>query len=314
MAEIKDYAQFGFSTLWNGFTEPDVETIVSEIAAFGLKSLVLCDAFSQEQLNAFEKLQRKKRLSVIGLKNYLPKSEDSASVQMQKPELSSGSEAERREAVNKTKKTIEAASRLRASIVIVNPGNVAMEDRSDQLKELIRSGKRNSFAYSRLKGEIIDERSQLQNEHFDSLCTSVSELTKTCKQENIVLNFETPTCFKGLPNLSETEKLLHYFKNENVSYWHDTANAYIQEMLGFYRYGAYIEQLFRSMSGVNLTDVTDFVLGQMPCHGEFDFIAFESFVSKDCFKVIQVISTCTPEMIRSGLKRLSKIFPNREMA
>ncbi len=301
---------FAFSTSWNSLKETDGARILQAIRDMGFVNVELNFQFDRKKLKGVIDFLKTSDMHVTGVHNYCPTPEE---VPLPKAlpdcfSLASTDEAERKKAVSYTRESMMTTRMLGGTYVVVHSGRVAMESRMRELINLAKAGKMGTHEFEVIKRDMLGERSEKVKEHFDALATSYSELTQDAVRENVILGVENRFYVTELPAPDEIDKLLGYFRKKNVRYWHDIGHAVIQESLGFYRSGEYIERFHRDMYGVHMHDVINFRDHAMPCTGEVPFIELESFINDDVVKVIEVHGHQSAEMILAGLEPLETIF------
>ncbi|MBN1493033.1 MAG: TIM barrel protein [Candidatus Omnitrophica bacterium] len=302
--------KFAFSTSWNTLKERDGAKIVRQIRDLGFVNVELNFQFDREKLKGVFECLQAGEIRITGVHNFCPTPEG-VEISKALPDcfsLAAVDENERKRAVECTRASIATTKELGGTYVVIHSGRVEMQSRMRQIINLAKEGKRDSSEFETIKHGMLEERRDKIKEHFDALTTSYSELTKDAMAQDIILGLENRFYVRELPAPDEIETLLKYFRKENLRYWHDVGHAVIQETLGFYGYGEYIERFHRDMFGVHLHDVRHYRDHNMPCLGEVDFIALESFIKDDVVKVIEVHGHQTKDDIRASLEQLNTIF------
>jgi sugar phosphate isomerase/epimerase len=302
--------KFSFSTSWNSLKETDGAKILQSIRDLGFMNVELNFQFDRKKLKGVVDFLKTSDMRVTGVHNYCPTPDD---VPLPKAlpdcySLAATDEVERKKAVACTRESIVTSRMLGGTYVVVHSGRVTMEMRMRDLINLAKEGKMGTSEFDKIKHAMIAERSEKVKEHFDALATSYSELMPDAVNEGIILGLENRFYVPELPSPDEIEKLLGYFRKQNLRYWHDVGHAVIQESLGFYHPGEYIGRFHHDLFGVHLHDVLNYRDHAMPCTGEVPFIELESFIGEDVVKVIEVHGHQSKDAILAGFEKLCTIF------
>ncbi len=170
--------------------------------------------------------------------------------------LSSIEKSEREEAVDFAKKTIDLASKVGATAVIIHIGempiNLGLEDK---LRQLYKQHLAQTKEYSRVKEQLIYQRVSKVPPFLEAARESLTELSRYSQGTRIMLGLETRFYFHEIPNIDEMEELLKVTKGRWVGYWHDVGHAEVQQRLGFASHEEWLSRFENRMIGVHLHDV-----------------------------------------------------------
>lgn len=301
---------FALSTVWNAGREKDGGAVLAQIVALGFQNIELNFQFSVEKLEGVFVFLKTHDVRITGVHNYCPMPDDVAPHEAFPDcySISSTDESQRRKAVAYTARSIRTANELGARYVVMHSGYVAMPSRMRDIIALAKEGKKNTPAYQSIIKEMQDLRRDSVKEHFDAVATSYAELLAVAEKYNIVLGLENRFYYREIPSPVEAKQLLYYFKGKPLGYWYDVGHAAIQESLGLYDEGAYIEQFKHDLFGVHLHDVIHVRDHNVPGFGEIDFRIFKPFIKEHVYKTIEVHSHQSAEDIRKGVQYLGQIF------
>lgn len=170
--------------------------------------------------------------------------------------LSSIEKSEREEAVDFAKKTIDLASKVGATAVIIHIGempiNLGLEDK---LRQLYKQHLAQTKEYSRVKEQLVYQRVSKVSPFLEAARESLAELGRYSQGKGITLGLETRFYFHEIPNIDEMEELLKETKGRWVGYWHDVGHAEVQQRLGFASHEEWLSRFENRMIGVHLHDV-----------------------------------------------------------
>lgn len=302
---------FSFSTAWNADRWLDGEKIVEEIAELGFKKIELNFSLTSEMVEAAGRFARSRGLRITSVHNYCPiphglKREEAL------PDcysLSALQEEERRQAVACTKNTIDTASRLGASVVVLHTGRVEMQDRTRQLISLIPQKDEQTSPYGAIFDAFVAERSSLSARYFEQILRSLKELDAHAQHKNILLGVENRFYFREIPSPEEYDEIFRVFgERSSVRYWHDVGHAYVFEQLGFLAPDELLERFGHRLAGMHLHNVKDLVDHQAPVEGSFDFARLKKYMKPDTLKVLEIHRRASSTDIKKSVGLLQEIF------
>lgn len=300
---------FGISTSWNSHRHDSARSMIKEIKKLGIGFVELNFKLSQETVRDVAGLVAEGFISVISLHNFCPVPE-SIDIKKASPDyysLASTNEAERKNAVEHTKRTIDAACDCRARAVVVHSGRLDIEDRTRELADAVSAGTDVSSLIENMQKKREEE---LQKGYFDSLFKSLEELSPYSKRCDIKIGLENRFYFRELPSIEEFELIFKHFDiDTNICYWHDTGHAKVFENLGLSKQGEYLEKLSNRLIGVHLHDVKGIMDDHnAPLAGDLDFAMLKPYLNKDMPKVLEPHMPATPEEIKRGLEYLKRLY------
>jgi len=304
--------QLSLSIAWNDHKHQEVTDVIDEVRSLGFSAIELNYKLPAERFDLYAAAVGQQRITVPSIHNYCPIPEgysvDTTNPDI--PSLASIDEATRQEAVASTKRTLQAAQRVKAKAIVVHSGRVESEKRTYRLIELSHEYGIESKEFLALRAEAIDERGSKQKEHFDALCTSYAELIPVALDTQVVLGVENRFHYCELPNPRECSELFRLFATPWLQYWHDVGHAFIHESLGFYPDGFYLESFYKNMVGMHIHDIMDLKDHQAPFTGDFNWYALRRYDLSQVIKVIEVQSWNSADDIRYGAER----FENEVLA
>lgn len=298
---------FAISTAWNFNNQPDARQMLSEIKELGFDAIEISHHATAEKLEDIIGLVKSFGIKVVSVHNFcpLPPIPQIKRHPSDYYRLSSLDEAERRTAVEYTKRTVDTAKRVSAQAVVIHAGTVELEGKnSGRLFDLFREGKVNSDAYNDIKQEFLKVRAGKEEPHFESAVRSLQEMLPYAVKSSIKIGIENRYYPEEIPNFEETKKLLDIFKDQGLYYWHDIGHAEVNERLGITSHSAALEQFSGYMLGMHIHDIRGLDDHLAPFSGEFDFSGIAPYLSEKVIRVIEVNSHATSAEIRKALVKL----------
>lgn len=304
---MKDFA---LSTAWNAFRHRDGSSVIEEIKNIGFDKVELSFNLTNPMVCDVYRLVDENRIKIISLHNFCPipyglRQEDALPDSYS---LAAEDSRERRLAVDFTKRTIDAAYRLGAKVVILHCGRVEITDRTKELISLFNQGLTLTREYQNLKEQAIQERREGAPLYFQNLLGSLEKLDKYAKESKVLLGIETRFYYNEIPTFEELGIILDEFKNSSIFYWHDVGHAQVQENLAFAKHEDYLRSFSQNMIGLHLHNIMGCLDHRAPTQGEFDFKKLKTYVKNGQLLVIEAHSPATGEDLKQSRIYLESIF------
>ena len=266
------------STLWNALKQPDGAALFDELKALGFETIELSQHLTHEQVEQLKPLLREK--PPCSIHNFCPSPNLSqpptpgnrapGSRRNELVHLASLNTDERKEAIRRTVRTMELAVELEVPIVVLHLGEVDTYDRSYLLEALYDYGEREFEAFSKKVTEATEWRKRKQAKHRDAVFRSLDELNERALRMHLHIAIENRPRYYQIPNFDEVGLFFQEFYGSPMRYWHDVANAAMQECLGLCRAAAWLEAYAAHLIGVNLHDLQGIEAYHLPGTGDLD--------------------------------------------
>ncbi|MFH1776289.1 MAG: TIM barrel protein [Candidatus Omnitrophota bacterium] len=303
---------FSLSTSWNVRQCLSARQIIEEIKTIGINIIELSFMHIRKDVEEIIQSVRDQQIRVTSVHNFCPVPEVVNYRGFVSPDyfsLAALQEDERKKAVFFTKQTIETAVNTGAQAVILHTGRVKIGDFTRRLAAFCDAGEKDSLKYIALKDKVQKMRAKKSGRHFTMLLKSLEELVKFAQCLNIKLCFENRVYFSEIPSLEEAAKLIDYFKENELFYWHDTGHAQVFENLGFCMHKQYLDELGHRIAGFHLHDVKNCMGDHLaPLMGNFDFNLLKPYLKPDHLKVLEPHPPVTAEQVKIGLSYLEQLF------
>jgi sugar phosphate isomerase/epimerase len=301
------------STAWNAFRHNGARGIVYELKDLGFSEIELSFNLTSLMVEEIQGMVDQGQIRVSSLHNFCPVPEG---LQRDKalPDyfaMSSLDEQQRQSAIQFAKRTIDAASRLRAKAVVLHSGRVEIQDRTRELIDFLIRGRLDSEEYTSLKEQAIEERRQAAGPFFENTLKSLEELNSHAASRNIILGIETRYYYREIPSFEEIAAILGHFKHSQIRYWHDVGHAQLMENLGLATHKKFLESYADSLAGIHLHDISGYHDHKAPGKGAFDFTLLNPYLTPETIKVIEAHYPASAGEIKKGKKLLEKAFDGK---
>jgi sugar phosphate isomerase/epimerase len=300
----------GISTAWNAASLRIGENVLEQILRLGFRSIEVDYRLSEDALPLLEEYIREGRLVVSSVHNYapLPSGEEPSNRGGDKLSLASTDEAERREAVALTRKTIGLADRLGAGAVVLHIGHVDIGiPYFQELSDICKSKGVNSKRAGQVRDMVKKLRKDLRPPHIESVTRSLKELISYIGDVDITLCIENRYYFHQIPLPVELLYLIDEISSPRLRYWHDTGHAHVVEVQGWLPQLPALDMEKEHIFGVHIHDsvFTDDHLA--PGTGEIDFAPVLERVPPQAMKVMELCPKVREEEVVTSLALLGKL-------
>ncbi len=284
------------STMWNAYKQPDGAALLDELKAFGFEAIELSRHLTAAQIEQLRPLFRDGGRP-CSIHNFCPRDESPRRLSSQTKnrhteedtvQLASLDVDERKEAVRRTVKTMELATELEISTVVLHLGHVDTYDRTHVMIELYTYGEREFEAFRQKVTEATEWRRRKEAKHRDAVLRSLDELNEHALRMELYLAIENRPRYYQIPNFDEFGIFFEEFYGSPMRYWHDVAHAAFQEQLGLCRAQEWLNAYAEHLIGVNLHDTQGLEPYHPPGTGELDWDELFTHLPADVLKVLEI--------------------------
>lgn len=223
--------------------------------------------------------------------------------------FSSDNPRERENAFKHTLKTIDLAVRVKAQLIVLHMGCIAMKEYTDKLVELVGDGKKGTPKYDKLCEEVTLRREEAKEPYVHNAHEILRRIVEVAEPKGLKLGIENREALEEIPLESDFSFFFKEFTSPAVTYWHDTGHAQIKENLGFIHHAMHLESLQDRLAGFHIHDVQ--FPGRdhrTPGAGMIDFAALKPLVKPHHIKVFELSPSLKPEEVRQGVAHLKAIW------
>jgi len=298
------------STSWRSTKTSDAFVLLQALERLPVSGIELEYRITEATFQQMLKPLMKSRLKVVSVHNFFPKPEIRPGVRAGGDffRLSSLDRAERNQAVQWTRKTIEHAADLGAQAVVLHCGRVEMKRELDVLYGFFESNQIHSLAAQTLIRKKISERDALKEKFLDSLLLSLESLCREAEKHSILLGLENRYHYDELPTLNDFERIFVKFDGAPLGYWHDTGHAHVNERLTLIPPESLLSNYADKLIGVHVHDAVDLEDHLSPGSGEIDFQNLKSYLKADTIKVIELKHRVKESDVIQGIHYIRKIL------
>lgn len=248
-------------------------------------------------------------IKISSLHNFCPLPVGVTSAAPNLYEFSSEKERDRQLAIKHTLNTLEFASKVGASLVVLHFGSMNLKDYTGKLKELHGRGERGSPKFQKVVAEATAAREAKKKKFWDFSRDTLRELYGEAKARNITFGIEIREAVEELPVESDFAALLKEFPAPTVNYWHDTGHAQIKQDLGFIDHAKFLAERADRLAGFHIHDVKFPARDHFPPGGgDIDFAALKPFVKPEHIKVFELSPKVPLESVKLGIAHLKRIW------
>ncbi len=286
------------STMWNALKQPDGAVLFDELKALGFASIELSRHLTADQIEQLKPLLRDNTVGLpCSIHNFCPQYDPTRGFQSKARFIKTGTDAvqlasldtdERKEAVRRTVRTMELASELEISTVVLHLGEVDTYDRSHLMVALYTYGEREFEAFSQKVTEATEWRKRKEAKHHDAVLRSLDELNERALRMELHLAIENRPHYYQIPNFDEVGLLFEEFYGSPMRYWHDVAHAALQERLGLCQAEKWLMAYTEHLIGVNLHDMQGLEAYHPPGTGDMDWDEVFMQFPSDVLKVLEI--------------------------
>lgn len=221
--------------------------------------------------------------------------------------LASPDREERARAVENTLRTMELASELEATAVVLHLGWV--EGLTD--KQATRIAARAGGMTPELSAHLA-RRAALASRHLDAVSFSLERLAQQAAPLGVALGLENRYHAYQIPSLPEMSLLLERFAGAPLGLWYDCGHAWVQELAGIAPAADWLGALGPGLVGCHLHDAKGSQDHQAPGAGDMDWPALTKALAHAPLKVLEVASGAEAGQMREGAAMLAELFARAE--
>ncbi len=300
---------YSFSTCWNSARHTDGRAMLSEIRELGFEYAELSHGIRISLVPGILEAVKAGEIKISSLHNFCPLPVGVTSAAPNLYELSSEKERDRQLAIKHTLNTLEFATKVGASLVVLHFGSMDLKDYTGKLKELLERGERGSPKFQKVVAEANAAREAKKKKFWDHARETLRELYGEAKHRGITFGIEIREAVEEMPIESDFAALLKEFPAPTVKYWHDTGLAQIKHDLGFIDHAKFLAERAEQLAGFHIHDVKFPARDHHPPgSGGIDFAALKPMVKPEHIKVFELSPKVPLESVKLGIAHLKRIW------
>src|SRR5258705_686625 len=300
---------YSLSTCWNSHRHTDGRAMLEEIRSLGFEYAELSHGIRISLLPGVLEAFDAGVIKISSLHNFcpLPMGVNHAAPNVFR--FTAENQRERENAFKHTLKTIEAAVRVQAPLVVLHMGDVEMKDYTDKLLDMVKGGKKETPKYQKLCEEIEEKRAKLSERPMRYAYEILRKLIAEAEPKGIKLGIENREGLEEILFENDYPFFLHEFQSPSIVYWHDTGHAQIKENLGFINHRQHLQAMQRRLYGFHIHDVE--FPGRdhrAPGTGTVDFAGLKPFVKPEHLKIFEFSPSLTVDQVKGGVAHVKSLW------
>jgi sugar phosphate isomerase/epimerase len=300
---------YSLSTCWNSHRHTDGRALLQEIRELGFEYAELSHGTRISLMPGILDAVQSGVIRISTLHNFCPLP---MGVNHSAPNLyqfTAQSDRERESAIKHTLKTLEFATHVKASLVVLHLGSVELKDYSGKLKEMLERGEQGSAKYTKLVAELVQKRTAKKAKFVERLYDSLRKIVPEAEARGIKLGCENREALEELPFEDDFAMLFRELPSPIMTYWHDTGHAQIKENLGFIQHAQHLATYADRLAGFHIHDVQPPARDhRAPGSGSVDFAALKPFVKSQHIKVFEFNPAMPVEELKRGVEHVKRIW------
>lgn len=221
--------------------------------------------------------------------------------------ISATDEENRKNGVEAVRRSIDLARELGASVVIVHPGRVNMDESLESvLSQMYKAGRAGSPGYEQAKARMMAARALRADIHLQAVRRSVDALAEHAQRHGVRLALENRDHYFEIPLLDEMDWLLSLGYDETVGYWHDIGHAEKSEYKGYGPHEEWLERFSHKMMGVHLHDVVGMDDHLAAGRGDMKWDLVARYLPANVLRTCEFQNASSPQQVADGLKWLAE--------
>lgn len=300
---------YSMSTCWNSHRHTDGRAMLREIRDLGFEYAELSHGTRISLMPGILEAVDAGEIKISSLHNFCPLPMGVTHAAPNIYQFSAERQRERELAERATLKTLEFATRVNASAVVLHLGSIEMKEYTHRLLDMLENGEKETPRYERLCTEVAEKREAKKEPFFERTKEVLKKVLPDAETRGVKLGAECREGLEELPLEHDFQFLFRELASPNLGYWHDTGHAQIKENLGFIHHVMHLESLASHLVGFHLHDVR-YPGGDHnpPGSGSIDFAALKPFVKPHHLKIFELGPSLTVEQIKEGVAHLKSIW------
>ena len=193
-----------FSTCWNSGRHTAGDEMLREIKTeLGFELIELGHGIRHSLMPGIQKMFDSGQVRFSSLHNFCPLPVDVMLASPNSYQFSAVLAEERERAVRQTFQTTDFAERLGAPFVVLHLGSVKMRPITDQLIQMIKTGKHLSRGYVRAKLRAVETRERCAPSHLQRVKDCLRRVVEHAVSKNVGIALESRRGYEEIPTERE---------------------------------------------------------------------------------------------------------------
>ena len=290
------------STMWaqqKRFVD-DMHAFVDEVRALGYDAIEVSHSTPQVP---FDRLLEHHDVRISSIHAPAPLVRDATDRANSKLNLASIDAAERRAAIEFTKKSIDYTARVGGKFVVVHLGGVGEEmfEQERELRRLFDSGTREGERVEELRAAIIGRRAREVGPWLEHARDTLRHLVDHAAPKGIAIGLENRLHYHEIPQPREAADLVRDYDPARVGYWHDVGHAEVQWRLGLVDKRAWLDTNGPRCIGTHLHDVDGIGDHRAPGRGDVEWDYLREGIPAGALRVFEINQSQPPEAVAAAI-------------
>jgi sugar phosphate isomerase/epimerase len=297
------------STAFNISKARSWKKLLAEIKKLGFSAVELNVEVPEAWMPEIERSVQKGEIVVTSLHNHCPSVADlplNRSIYSGYL-LTADEPAERALAVKYTVRTVEWAARLGAKAVVVHAGEIPTEPSGREFYRYLQQFGHKGRLYPQYLDALRADRKKKSAVYLQFLKESLDKILIAADSKKIMVGLENRFHIHEIPDLEELSRLLAWYPDAPVGYWHDTGHAEVFVRQGWVeKHADFLTAFPDRIVGMHLHDLRGLSDHHAPGSGDFDFTLLLPYLTERVVKVIEAHAKSSPDEVRASLEFFKK--------
>lgn len=265
----------------------DMHLFAREAAALGYDAIEIAHSLPAAP---FQRLLSYPEVPISSIHAPAPLTRDGANRPNSARNLASLDDAERRAAIDDTKRSIELTQQAGGRYVVVHLGGVGtpMFDAEKEMRRLFDTGTHDGERMDELRDACYRQRAETAEPWLEQARVTLRELTAFAEGHGIGLGIENRLHYHEIPLPAEAAWLVADYAHEVAGYWHDVGHAEVQARLGFVDKRLWLDTNGSRTLGSHLHDVTGLADHRAPGNGDVDWSYIAAGLPAAALRVFEI--------------------------
>jgi len=300
---------YSFSTCWNSHRHTDGRAMLREIRDLGFDHAELSHGIRVSLMEGILQAVDAGEIKISTLHNFCPLPIGVTHAAPNIYQFSAENLRDQELAVRHTLRTLEFASRVKASLVVLHFGSMELKDYTGKLGEMVENGEKNSPKYLKLFHEAAQKREVQKVKPFARAIANLKRFLPEAEKRQLRLGIEIREAVQELPLDGDFELLFREAASPAVTYWHDTGHAQIKHNLGFIDHVLHLASLTKHLAGFHIHDVQFPTRDHCPPgSGMINFAALARHVQPHHIKVFEFSPSMSTDQALKGIAHVKNLW------
>lgn len=278
----------------------DMHLFASEAAALGYDAIEIAHSTAAAP---FDRLLSYPHVPISSIHAPAPLTRDANNKANSSLNLASRDDAERRAAIDYTKKSIELTRPAGGRYTVVHLGGVgsAIFDAEKEMRRLYDSGTHGGERMDQLRATCFEQRARTAGPWLEKARETLGELAAHADANGVALGIENRLHYHEIPLPSEAASLFADYAPELVGHWHDVGHAEVQARLGFVDKRFWLDTNGPRTLGSHLHDVTGLLDHRAPRNGDVDWSYIADGLPAQALRVFEINQSESPADVAAAI-------------